>query len=135
TAPESPLILIAEDNETNIKTIWDYLLSKGYRLILAKNGWEAISQAKEYHPQLIMMDIQMPDMDGIEAIKRIRDNQETSKIPIIAVTALAMPGDKEKCLGAGADEYISKPVSLKNLVSTIQKYVHVEVKDLQLVSN
>ncbi|NEO70387.1 PAS domain S-box protein [Moorena sp. SIO3H5] len=135
TAPESPLILIAEDNETNIKTIWDYLLNKGYRLILAKNGWEAISQAKEYHPQLIMMDIQMPDMDGIEAIKRIRDNQETSTIPIIAVTALAMPGDKEKCLGAGADEYISKPVSLKNLVSTIQQYVHVEVKDLQLVSN
>ncbi|NEQ63101.1 MAG: response regulator, partial [Moorea sp. SIO4A1] len=65
----------------------------------------------------------------------IRDNQETRVIPIIAVTALAMPGDKEKCLGAGADEYISKPVSLKNLVSTIQKYVHVEVKDLQLVSN
>ncbi|MGE5656299.1 MAG: PAS domain S-box protein [Actinomycetota bacterium] len=118
-APKAPLILIAEDNEANIATLWDYLLAQGYRLAVAKNGWEAVKIAKEQNPQLILMDIQMPEMDGLLATQQIRADSETAMIPIIALTALAMPGDKEKCLAAGVNEYFTKPVSLKKLAKTI----------------
>jgi PAS domain S-box-containing protein len=123
-----PLILLAEDNEDNINTVSDYLLAKGYRVIVARNGAEAIERAREERPDLILMDIQMPGMDGLEAIGRIRAEVDPSTgiktsladVPIIALTALAMPGDRDRCLAAGADEYLSKPVSLKGLVETIQ---------------
>ena len=90
-------------------------------MILAKDGIEAVELTKSYHPDLILMDIQMPEMDGLEAIKQIRLNPDLATIPIIALTALAMPGDQEKCLAAGANEYLSKPLKLKALVNTIQQ--------------
>ena len=116
-----PLILIVEDNEINIITISGYLQAKGYRLIVAKNGQEAIALAKAHLPDLILMDIQMPVMDGLEAIQQIRLDPDLVNIPIIAMMALAMTGDRDRCIQAGADEYITKPVKLKQLTNTIQQ--------------
>lgn len=118
-AIESPLILLAEDNEANINTISNYLKAKGYRIQVASNGAEAISLIQQ-HPDLVIMDIQMPGVDGITAIQRIRQNPEYHSIPIIALTALAMKGDREQCLEAGASDYLAKPVRLKQLAATIQ---------------
>ncbi|WP_216351395.1 PAS domain S-box protein [Leptolyngbya sp. 'hensonii'] len=123
TDPEglrSTLILLAEDNEANVQTVSAYLQSYGYRLILARNGEDAIAQAKAHQPNLILMDIQMPNMDGITAIQHLRKEQDLIQVPIIALTALAMPGDRERCLEAGANEYLTKPVSLRQLVALIQ---------------
>ncbi|MEH2205727.1 MAG: PAS domain S-box protein [Nostoc sp.] len=118
---ETPLILLAEDNQPNIDTMSAYLESRGYHLILANNGQQAIDLVRVQRPDLIVMDIQMPGMDGLEAIRRIRNEPQFVHIPIIALTALAMPGDRETCLAAGANEYLTKPVKLKQLVTTIQQ--------------
>lgn len=116
---ESPLILLAEDNQANIETISSYLESRGYRVILATNGQTAVDLALSQNPSLILMDIQMPEINGLEAIRRIRQ-QALVNVPIIALTALAMPGDREKCLQAGANDYVNKPVQLRELTSIIQ---------------
>lgn len=116
-----PLILLVDDDEVSIKSTSDYLSANGCRTIIATNGSEAIQLVRDKHLDLILMDIQMPDMDGLEAIRRIRSNPNVADIPIIALTALAMPGDQEKCLEAGADDYISKPISLSKLVKIIQE--------------
>lgn len=118
-----PLILLAEDNEANIITISAYLQAKGYRLIIAKDGQEAVDLILSASPDLVLMDIQMPSMDGIEAIKLIRNKNHLTDLPIIALTALAMAGDREKCLEAGATDYMSKPIKLKQLAATIQQYL------------
>ena len=89
--------------------------------MVAKSGRDAISAAQRQNPDLILMDIQMPGMDGLEAMQQIRLNATLADIPIIALTALAMPGDRERCLAAGADEYLSKPVKLKQLATNIQQ--------------
>ena len=117
----SPLILLAEDNEANISTVSSYLKAKGYRILLAKNGQEAIALAQSQHPDVILMDIQMPGMDGLEAMQQIRRDPNLVDLPIIALTALAMTGDRDRCLAAGANDYISKPVKLKQLAATIQQ--------------
>jgi PAS domain S-box-containing protein len=116
-----PIILLAEDNEANILTISSYLEAKAYRVIVAKNGVEAIAIAKAERPDLILMDIQMPVMDGLEAIAQIRRDPGLADLPIIALTALAMEGDRDRCLGVGANEYISKPIKLKQLAVLIQE--------------
>jgi CheY-like chemotaxis protein len=119
---KQPLVLLAEDHEANINLFSSYLIAKGFDLILARNGLEAVARTQADKPDLILMDIQMPQMSGLEAIRKIREDEDTavSKIPIIAVTALAMPGDREACLEAGADAYLSKPISLRRLVDMIQ---------------
>lgn len=121
----SPLILLVEDNEANIATLIDYLQIQNYQVCLARNGREAVDTAKEKKPDLILMDIQMPEMDGIEATRRILANPATESIPIVALTALAMPGDRERCLSAGAKDYLTKPVSLKKLQEVINQYIKV----------
>ncbi|MDY7020733.1 MAG: PAS domain S-box protein [Cyanobacteriota bacterium] len=118
----SPSILLVEDNEANISTMTKYLEAKGYRLSVARNGEEAIALIQQQTPDLIIMDIQMPGMDGLEAIKHIRAILKLVDIPIIAVTALVMSGDRERCLEAGANEYLSKPVKLKELAGIIKQY-------------
>jgi CheY-like chemotaxis protein len=118
---ESYLILIAEDNEANIMTVSSYLKAKGYQILLASNGEEAIALAQSAKPDLILMDIQMPIMDGLEAIKRIRQIPSLVNLPIIALTALAMEPDCDRCLEAGANDYLSKPVKLKQLTNVIQQ--------------
>jgi CheY-like chemotaxis protein len=123
---ERGLILLVEDNASNILTVNEYLQDHGYTVVLAQNGLEALEKAEETLPGLILMDIQMPEMDGLEAIRRLRAISRFASTPIIALTALAMPGDRELCLQAGADEYISKPASLKMLVKTISKLLGSE---------
>ncbi len=120
---KSPLLLLAEDNEGNIATMEAYLEAKGYRVIIARDGQEAIALARSNHPDLILMDIQMPVMDGLEATKQIRLDPILASIPIIALTALAMEGDRQKCLDAGANEYISKPIKLAALSQKIQAFL------------
>lgn len=117
----APVILLADDNEANISTISCYLEAKGYRLLIAKDGQEAIAITKAHRPNLILMDIQMPVIDGIAAIEQIRLDPNLVNVPIIALTALAMTGDRERCLAAGANEYLAKPVKLKQLANTIQQ--------------
>jgi CheY-like chemotaxis protein len=116
----STLILLVEDDEANIKTISTYLEAKGYEICCATNGLEALEMVQAKHPDLILMDVQMPEMDGLEATQKIRQMPDVAAIPIIALTALAMEGDREKCLEAGATMYLGKPVKLKQLVSQIQ---------------
>ena len=119
----SPLILLAEDNEANIATFSSYLKAKGYRILSATDGQQAIDLAKAEHPDLILMDIQMPVIDGMEAIKQIRLDSNLADIPIIALTALAMTGDRDRCLAVGANEYLSKPIKLKSLDQMIQTWL------------
>jgi CheY-like chemotaxis protein len=121
---EQPLILLADDNEDNINLILDYLQTQSYATVVARNGQEAMDRAKEEKPDLILMDIQMPGVDGLEATRRLRSDASMSTIPIIAVTALAMPGDRERCLAAGANEYLSKPVNLRRLVQIIETHLN-----------
>lgn len=117
-------VLIAEDNQDNVTTIVDYLYAKGYNIVVAHNGVDVIKQAELVQPDIILMDIQMPEMDGLEAIQRLRAITDFATTPILALTALVMPGDRERCFAAGANAYLSKPVSLKQLVTLIDEHVH-----------
>ncbi len=108
-------VLVVDDNQTNQKLLIGYLEAQGYRTSLATHGEEAVQLATRNHPDLILMDIQMPGMDGLEAIRLIRGCLDMPRVPIIALTALAMSGDRDRCLEAGADEYLSKPVMLSEL--------------------
>jgi PAS domain S-box-containing protein len=113
------IILLAEDNEANVQTIGGYFEDKGYTMRYAINGAVAVKLARELRPALILMDIQMPVMDGLTAIREIRADAAIKAIPIVALTALAMPGDRERCLAAGATDYMSKPVNLKALAELV----------------
>jgi CheY-like chemotaxis protein len=117
------LILLVEDDAANVLTISSYLEAKGYRLSFVENGQEALEFVQTRCPSLILMDIQMPVMDGLEAIKQIRQDLGLTEIPIVALTALAMKGDQERCLEAGANEYLSKPLKLKYLDELVQRYL------------
>jgi PAS domain S-box-containing protein len=117
---EPPLVLLAEDNAANVRVIVDYLEAVGYAVAVACNGAEAVALAEERRPAVILMDIQMPVMDGLEATRRIRA-AGLADTPIVAVTALAMPGDRERCLEAGADEYLTKPLKLMALRGLIER--------------
>jgi CheY-like chemotaxis protein len=105
----------------NVLTIGDYLESHDFQIVVAHNGLEAIEKAEESNPDIILMDIQMPSMDGLEATRHLRENSRFATTPIIALTALAMPGDRERCFEAGANEYMSKPVGLQRLLRTINE--------------
>ncbi len=119
--PTGAHILLVEDNEVNILTISDYIQSHGYALSVARNGREALSQLDKRRPDLILMDIQMPELDGLETTRRLRAIPAYAQVPIIALTALVMPGDRERCLEAGANDYMTKPVSLKALAERIRQ--------------
>ena len=116
-------ILLVEDNEDNITTIVDYLTFKEYAVLAARTGREGVALATAHCPDLILMDIQIPEMDGLEAMRQLRRSVPCATTPIIALTALAMSGDRERCLAAGADDYVSKPVSLRGLVELIQRFL------------
>ncbi|MBK8051408.1 MAG: response regulator [Anaerolineales bacterium] len=115
------LVLLADDSEQTVEVIGDYLQSAGCKVVIARRGTEAVRMAETMHPDVIVMDIQMPGMDGLTAIKRIRTSADAlvAAIPVIAATALAMPGDRERCLEAGANDYMSKPMSLGRLLAQI----------------
>lgn len=116
-----PLVLIADDNEINAELMNEFLTACNYKSIIARDGLEAVQFATEHKPQLIIIDIQMPKLDGLAAIKCIRKVPELAKTPIIVLTALSVFNEKNQCFEAGADELISKPVSLKYLNWIIKK--------------
>lgn len=114
-------ILIVEDNEKNLKLFKLLLEKKGYETVVARNGKECIELVESSKPDLIIMDIHMPVMTGIDAIKSLRSEETTKYVPIIAATAYAMKGDKEQLLNQGFDAYLSKPIRVKTFLETVQK--------------
>lgn len=102
-----------------------YLEAHDFQVMLARNGLEAIQMAKQHQPDLILMDIQMPELDGLAAIQQIRADATIRNLPIIALTALAMPGDLERCLAAGANNYLAKPVRLKQLLEIMTQHLAI----------
>jgi len=110
-----PLILITDDRETNIRPVADFLRVNGFRVETAHDGLSCVEKARTYPPSLILLDVQMPDMDGFETLRRLGADPATREVPVIALTALAMAGDRERCLAAGAVDYLAKPVSLRAL--------------------
>lgn len=116
-------ILLAEDNVENIDIFSTYLVAAGYRVLSACNGLEAVALSKSHHIDLILMDIHMPEMDGLEAIRQIRLGVDRKKTPILTLTALAMPGDRERCFSVGANEYLSKPIRLKHLLERVDYWL------------
>ncbi|HUN22024.1 MAG TPA: response regulator [Anaerolineales bacterium] len=113
-------ILITDDNETTQQMLAEYLRQQGYEVLLANSGYEAFEIAQSTHPDLILMDIQMPGIDGLETTRRLRAISEFAEIPIIALTALVMPGDQDRCIEAGMDYYLSKPIRLQALNAILQ---------------
>lgn len=121
-APQQ-VVLLVDDNEIIIEMLSDYLMAQNFRVEAARSGMESLSLAPTLKPDIILMDIQMPVMDGFETIRRLRATEQFTTTPVIALTALAMTGDRERCLAAGANEYMSKPVNLKELIQTIHGLV------------
>ena len=113
-------ILVVEDNEKNMKLFRDVLLATGFRTLEAATGGQGVELAAEHTPDLVLMDVQLPDIDGVETLRRLRADERTASIPVLAVTALAMQGDRERFMAAGFDGYISKPVNILELVGTVR---------------
>lgn len=116
-------ILLVEDTDVVGQLVTDYLQHRGYKILHAFNGVEAIKMTEKEHPDLILMDVMMPIMDGLEATQHIRKNKIFANTPIIALTALAMSGDSERCLAAGMNDYLSKPIQMQDLADMIEKYL------------
>jgi len=112
-------ILLVEDNEKNMKLLRDVLTAKGYRILEATSGEEAVTLTLAEEPRLVLMDVQLPGIDGVEALRRIREDARTIGITVLALTAQAMDGDRERCLEAGMNGYISKPIRVEELVAAI----------------
>jgi two-component system cell cycle response regulator DivK len=115
-------ILVVEDNPKNMKLFRDVLVATGYETLEATTGGEAVEVATEETPDLVLMDIQMPDIDGVEALKRLRADGRTAAIPVVALTAQAMQGDRERFLAAGFDGYVSKPVNVRDFIGTVREH-------------
>jgi two-component system cell cycle response regulator DivK len=115
-------VLVVEDNEKNMKLFRDVLAAAGFRALEARTGMEAVNLAAEHTPNLVLMDIQLPDLDGVQALDRLRADPRTATIPVIALTAQAMRGDRERFLAAGFDGYVSKPVNVRDLIETVRQH-------------
>jgi CheY-like chemotaxis protein len=115
-----PTILIADDNAVNAEMLVDYLSEEGFNVLTANDGAIAIEMIQQYQPDLVLMDVMMPTVDGLTAIRLIRANPQAPQPPIIALTALAMSGDSDRCLSAGATAYFSKPIKLLPLLNLVQ---------------
>jgi two-component system, cell cycle response regulator DivK len=118
----APQILVVEDNEKSMKLFRDVLLATGHRTLEATTGERAVELAAEHSPDLVLMDIQLPDIGGIEALVRLRADTRTASVPVVALTAQAMEGDRERFLAAGFDDYLSKPVNVTDLIATVKRY-------------
>ena len=117
------LILIVEDNEKNLKLVRDLLQFKGYRTLEARNAQEGIALAGAHLPDLILMDIQLPGMDGVAALGHLRADPRTASIPVVALTAFAMRDDRARFLGAGFDGYIMKPINVKEFPEQVRQFL------------
>jgi two-component system cell cycle response regulator DivK len=119
-------VLIVEDNELNMKLFSDLLEAHGYETVGTNNGLNALDLAREHSPDLILMDIQLPEVSGLEVTKWLKDDDDLSSIPVIAVTAFAMKGDEERIREGGCEAYMSKPISISVFIETIRGFLGEE---------
>ena len=119
----SKKVLIVEDNELNMKLFHDLLDSQGYEILQTREGLQAMALARQHMPDLILMDIQLPEISGLEVTKWLKDDEELAHIPIIAVTAFAMKGDEERIRQGGCEAYISKPISVMHFLEVVRKHL------------
>lgn len=116
-------VLIVEDNELNMKLFHDLLHAHGYETIQTRHGLDAIELARKYHPDLILMDIQLPEISGLEVTRWLKEDEELRDIPVVAVTAYAMKGDEERIRSGGCEAYVSKPISVALFLETVRKFI------------
>ncbi len=121
--PTAKRILVVEDNELNMKLLNDVLEAHGYEVMSTAQGMVAVAWARQYQPDLILMDLQLPDLSGLEATRQLKSDEETREIPVIAVTAFAMAGDEKKALDHGCDAYVSKPIVLRDFLNLIAEFI------------
>ncbi len=119
----SKKVLIVEDNELNMKLFHDLLDSQGYQTLQTREGLQAMALARQHMPDLILMDIQLPEISGLEVTKWLKDDEELAHIPVIAVTAFAMKGDEERIRQGGCEAYISKPISVMHCLETVRTHL------------
>ena len=119
----SKTVLIVEDNELNMKLFHDLLESQGYHTLQTREGLQALALARLHRPDLILMDIQLPEISGLEVTKWLKDDEELSHIPVVAVTAFAMKGDEDRIRQGGCEAYISKPISVMHFLEVVRKHL------------
>jgi len=124
TNKSAKTVLVVEDNELNMKLFHDLLEAHGYNILQTKDGMDALRIAREHKPDLILMDIQLPEVSGLEVTKWLKEDEELKSIPVIAVTAFAMKGDEEKIREGGCEDYIAKPISVTNFLETVRKFLN-----------
>jgi two-component system cell cycle response regulator DivK len=122
-APAPKLVLIVEDNDLNMKLFRDLIEAQGYRTLHTRNGMDVLPLVREHRPNLIIMDIQLPEVSGLDVIKWLKDDKELKPIPIIAVTAFAMKGDEEKIRAGGCEDYLAKPIAISQFLATIKRHL------------
>ncbi len=116
-------ILIVEDNALNMKLFYDLIEAQGYHVLATRDGMEALKLAREHQPDLILMDIQLPEVSGLEVSKWIKEDERLKAIPIIAVTAFAMKGDEDRIRDGGCEAYIAKPISVNHFLETVNRFL------------
>lgn len=116
-------VLVVEDNDLNMKLFHDLLEAHGYNILQTKDGMEALQLARQHHPDLILMDIQLPEVSGLEVTKWLKEDEKLKSIPVIAVTAFAMKGDEEKIREGGCEAYIAKPISVVQFLETVDRFL------------
>lgn len=121
--PMTKTVMIVEDNDLNMKLFHDLLDAHGYQTLQTRNGMEALALAREHHPDLILMDIQLPEVSGLEVTKWLKEDDKLRSIPVVAVTAFAMKGDEERIREGGCEAYISKPISVAKFMDTVRQFI------------
>ncbi len=132
-SPLDKTVLVVEDNDINMKLFHDVLEGSDYNVLQAMDGMEGWRMAREQHPDLIIMDIQLPDVSGLEVTKWLKDDESLKSIPVIAVTAFAMDGDEERFLEGGCDAYIPKPISVASFLETVERFANPLVAEREAV--
>ncbi len=132
-SPLNKTVLVVEDNDLNMRLFHDVLEGHGYNVLQAKDGTEGLRMAREQRPDLILMDIQLPDISGLEVTKWLKDDETLKSIPVIAITAFAMAGDEAKIRDGGCDAYISKPISIPNFLQTVERFANPLVAEREAV--
>ncbi len=132
-SPLDKMVLVVEDNDLNMKLFHDLLEAHGYNVLQAKDGMEGWRMAREQRPDLILMDIQLPDVSGLEVTKWLKADETLKSIPVIAITAFVMDGDEEKFLEGGCDAYIVKPISISNFLQTVDRLAKPLVAEREAV--
>ncbi len=121
--PMTKTVMIVEDNDLNMKLFHDLLDAHGYQTLQTRNGMEALEQARKHRPDLILMDIQLPEVSGLEVTKWLKEDDNLRSIPVVAVTAFAMKGDEERIREGGCEAYISKPISVSKFLDTVRQFI------------